>query len=99
MAQVKAQKEISEAQLAALSDQSELRNEIRGLQAEIRELGDQLALYEVDRRIAQYNDGYSRGSIQHEPGLVQRDYLPGQSNLENDEVLRPIKENGRNRKL
>ncbi len=66
LGQLQAQKQIGEAQLATLPDQAELREEIRSLQAEIRELTDQMALYEVDRRIAQYNDGYSRGTAQQE---------------------------------
>ncbi len=64
LAQEQARKEISESQLAALPDQSELRNEVRTIQAEIRELADQVAIYEAERRISQYNDGYVKGIVQ-----------------------------------
>jgi hypothetical protein len=93
---LKAQKEITEAQLAALPDQAELRTEIRNLQAELRELTDQLALYEVDQRIAQYNDGYSRGSAQRE-----RQSSPVTPVLDEpiaESILQPIHENGSNGK-
>ncbi len=96
LGQFKAQQGISEAQLAALPDQSELRDQIRSLQAEVRELGDQLALYEVDRRIAQYNDGYARGVGQQARQTPPRTPTAEAPATENGLLL--VHENGSNGK-
>jgi hypothetical protein len=61
LATAKTQRDICESQLAALPDQSALLSEMKLLRSEIRELADQQTLYEMDQRIAQYNDGYVRG--------------------------------------
>jgi hypothetical protein len=98
LGQLQAQKQIGEAQLATLPDQAELREEIRGLQAEIRELTDQMALYEVDRRIAQYNDGYSRGTVQQE-SFASQQRSPGEVTVADDNLLRTTSQNGRNGKI
>ena len=64
LADEKAQQAIGEAQLAALPPVDELQMEIRSIRMEIREIADQQGLYDVDRRVARYNDGYVRGKVE-----------------------------------
>ncbi len=59
----KAQKAISENHLAMFSKPEELQSEIKAIRAELRDITDQQSLYDVERRVSQYNDGYVRGKI------------------------------------
>lgn len=60
----KAQKAIGEAHLAMLPPTDELQREIRSIRMEMREISDQQGLYDVDRRVSRYNDGYVRGKVE-----------------------------------
>ncbi|MDJ1503483.1 hypothetical protein [Xanthocytophaga agilis] len=64
LSQEKAQKAISENHLAMFSKPEELQSEIKTIRAEIRDLTDQQGLYDVERRVSQYNDGYVRGKVE-----------------------------------
>ncbi|MDJ1484239.1 hypothetical protein QNI19_20825 [Cytophagaceae bacterium DM2B3-1] len=64
LSQEKAQKAISENHLAMFSKPEELQSEIKTVRAEIRDLTDQQGLYDVERRVSQYNDGYVRGKVE-----------------------------------
>jgi hypothetical protein len=64
LAEEKAQKAIGEAHLSALSPADELQREIRSIRMEMREIADQQGLYDVDRRVSRYNDGYVRGKVE-----------------------------------
>ncbi len=64
LADEKAKKAISESHLAMFTKPEELQSEIKILRAEIREIEDQQSLYDVERRISHYNDGYAHGKIE-----------------------------------
>jgi hypothetical protein len=63
LSEEKAQKAISENHLAMFSKPEELQSEIKTIRAELREIADQQSLYDVERRVSHYNDGYVRGKI------------------------------------
>ena len=64
LAEEKAQQAIGKMQLSMLPPVSELQQEIRSIRMEIREIADQQGLYDVDRRVSRYNDGYVRGKTE-----------------------------------
>lgn len=66
LSEEKAQKAISENHLAMFSKPEELQSEIKTIRAELREIADQQSLYDVERRVSHYNDGYVRGKIDHD---------------------------------
>jgi len=64
LSEEKAQKAISESHLTMFNKPEELQQSIRAIRAELREIADQQGVYDIERRVSQYNDGYTRGKVE-----------------------------------